>query len=51
VAQGVSWPGWGQRHRTAAAVRLMVIVEGRPAAPSGCAFDGQLCTFGSPATP
>ena len=51
VAQGVSWPGWGQRHRTAAAVRLMVIVEGQPAAPSGCAFDGQLCTFGSPATP
>jgi hypothetical protein len=51
VAQGVSWPGWGQRHATAASVRLMVIVEGRPAAPSGCAFDGQLCTFGSPATP
>ncbi|HEX3389188.1 MAG TPA: cellulose binding domain-containing protein [Streptosporangiaceae bacterium] len=52
VAQGVSWPGWGQTHRSVAAVRLMVIVEGRPAAPSGCAFDGQLCTFGgSPATP
>ncbi|MGH3123475.1 MAG: cellulose binding domain-containing protein [Streptosporangiaceae bacterium] len=51
VAQGVSWPGWGQAHGSAAAVRLMVIVEGRPAAPSGCAFDGQLCTFGSPATP
>jgi hypothetical protein len=51
VAQGVSWPGCGQRHATAASVRLMVIVEGRPAAPSGCAFDGQLCTFGSPATP
>ena len=51
VAQGVSWPGWGQTHRSAAAVRLMVIVEGRPAAPSGCAFDGELCTFGSPATP
>jgi hypothetical protein len=52
VAQGVSWPGWGQTHRSTAAVRLMVIVEGRPAAPSGCAFDGQLCTFGgSPATP
>jgi hypothetical protein len=50
VAQGVSWPGWGQTHRPAVAVRLMVIVEGRPAAPSGCAFDGQLCTFGSPAT-
>jgi hypothetical protein len=51
VAQGVSWPGWGQTHRPAATVRLMVIVEGRPAAPSGCAFDGQLCTFGSSATP
>lgn len=51
VAQGVSWPGWGQAHRSADAVRLMVIVEGRPAAPSDCAFDGQLCTFGSPATP
>ena len=50
MAQGVPWPGWGQTHRTAAAVRLMVIVEGRPAAPSGCAFDGQLCTFGPPAT-
>ena len=52
-------PGWrracrgpaGGRRTAAAAVRLMVIVEGRPAAPSGCAFDGQLCTFGSPATP
>ena len=51
VAQGVSWPGWGQPHQSAAPVRLTVIVEGRPAAPSGCAFDGQLCTFGSPATP
>ena len=43
VAQGVSWPGWGQTHRSAAPVRLTVIVEGQPAAPSGCAFDGQLC--------
>ena len=51
VAQGVSWPGWGQTHRPAAAVRLTVIVEGQPAAPSGCAFDGQLCTFGARATP
>jgi hypothetical protein len=32
-------------------VRLTVIVEGQPAAPSGCAFDGQLCTFGERATP
>ena len=51
VAQGVSWPGWGQTHRSAATVRLTVIVEGQPAAPSGCAFDGQLCTFGGRATP
>ena len=51
VAQGVSWPGWGQTHRSAAPVRLTVIVEGQPAAPSGCAFDGQLCTFGGRATP
>ena len=51
VAQGVSWPGWGQPHRSASAVRLTVIVEGRPAAPSGCAFDGQLCTFGARAIP
>jgi Cellulose binding domain len=51
VAQGVSWPGWGQTHRSAATVRLTVIVEGQPAAPSGCAFDGQLCTFGERATP
>jgi hypothetical protein len=51
VAQGVSWPGWGQAHRSAATVRLTVIVEGQPAAPSGCAFDGQLCTFGARTTP
>ena len=51
VAQGVSWPGWGQTRRSAASVRLTVIVEGQPAAPSGCAFDGQLCTFGERATP
>ncbi len=51
VAQGVSWPGWGQAHRSAAPVRVTVIVEGQPAAPSGCAFDGQLCTFGARATP
>jgi hypothetical protein len=51
VAQGVSWPGWGQTHQYAPAVRLTVIVEGHPAAPSGCAFDGQLCTFGARATP
>jgi len=47
VAQGVAWPGWGQAHQAAAPVRLTVIVEGRPAAPSGCAFDGQLCEFGA----
>jgi hypothetical protein len=51
VAQGVPWPGWRQPHRSAATVRLTVIVEGQPAAPSGCAFDGQLCTFGAGATP
>jgi hypothetical protein len=51
VAQGVSWPRWGQAHRSAASVRLMVIVEGQPAAPSGCAFDGRLCAFGGRATP
>jgi hypothetical protein len=50
MAQGMSWPGWGQTHRPAVSVRLTVIVEGRPAAPSGCAFDGQLCRFGSRAT-
>ena len=50
VAQGESWAGWGQTHQSAASVRLTVIVEGRPAAPSGCAFDGQLCTFGPRAT-
>jgi hypothetical protein len=50
VAQGMSWAGWGQTHRSAAPVRLTVIVEGLPTAPSGCAFDGQLCNFGSPAT-
>jgi hypothetical protein len=47
VAQGVTWLGWGQAHQAAAPVRLTVIVEGRPAAPSGCAFDGQLCEFGA----
>lgn len=51
VAQGVSGPGWGQTNPSAATVRLTVIVEGQPAAPSGCAFDGQLCTFGARATP
>ena len=51
VAQGVAWTGWGQTHRSAAPVRLTVIVEGQPAAPSGCAFDGQLCEFGAHAAP
>jgi hypothetical protein len=51
MAQGVSWPGWRQTQRSAAPVRLTVIVEGQPAAPSGCAFDGQLCEFGARAAP
>ena len=51
AAQGVSWPGGGQPHQSAAPVRLTVIVEGQPAPPSSCAFDGQLCTFGGRATP
>jgi hypothetical protein len=51
AAQGVWWPGWGQPHQSAAPVRLTVIVEGQPAPPSSCAFDGQLCTFGGRATP
>jgi hypothetical protein len=51
MAQGVSWPGWRQTQRSAVPVRLTVIVEGQPAAPSGCAFDGQLCEFGARAAP
>ncbi len=50
VARGVTWPGSGQAHSAAAPVRLMVIVEGQPAPPSGCAFDGEPCTFASPVT-
>ena len=48
VARGVTWPGWGQAQSSTAPVRLMVIVEGQPAPPSGCAFDGEPCTFASP---
>ncbi len=51
MAQGVSWAGRGQAQRSAPTVRLTVIVEGQPAAPSGCAFNGQLCTFGAHAAP
>ena len=46
VAQGVTWPGWGQPQNSAGApVRLMVIVEGQPVPPSGCALNGAPCTF------
>jgi hypothetical protein len=48
VAKGVSWPGWGQDQTSPAPVRLMVIVNGRPAPPSGCDFDGAPCTFSRP---
>ncbi len=48
VARGVSWPGWGQAQSSTVPVRLMVIVQGPPAPPSGCAFDGEPCTFASP---
>jgi hypothetical protein len=48
VAKGVSWPGWGQDQTSPAPVRLIVIVNGRPAPPSGCDIDGEPCTFASP---
>jgi hypothetical protein len=48
VARGVAWPGWGQVRDTADPVRLMVIVNGQPGAPSGCTLDGAPCTFAHP---
>ena len=46
VAQGITWPGWGQpQNSSGAPVRLMVIVEGQPVPPSGCALNGAPCTF------
>ena len=52
VARGVTWPGWGQPQNPARApVRLMVIVEGQPVPPSGCAFNGAPCSFAPPGTP
>jgi hypothetical protein len=43
-----SRPVWSQAQSSTAPVRLMVIVEGQPAAPSGCAFNGEPCTFAAP---
>ena len=52
VAQGATWPGWGQpRDSAGARVRLMVIVQGQPVPPSGCAFNGAPCTFADSASP
>ena len=52
VARGVTWPGGGQPHNPARApVRLMVIVEGQPVAPSGCAFNGAPCWFAAAGIP
>ena len=51
VARGVAWPRWGQARDTADPVRLVVIVNGQPGAPSGCTLDGAPCTFAHPATP
>jgi hypothetical protein len=51
VARGVAWPGWGQGQSSADPVRLMVIVNGQPGAPSGCTLDGVPCTFAQPETP
>lgn len=51
VARGVAWPGWGQVQSSAGPVRLMVIVNGQPGAPSGCTLDGAPCTFTQPVTP
>ncbi len=47
VARGVVWPAWGRADGATAPVRLMVIVDGQPAPPSSCAFDGEPCTFAS----
>ena len=51
VARGVAWPGWGQVPDSADPVRLMVIVNGQPGAPSGCTLDGAPCRFAPPASP
>jgi hypothetical protein len=51
VARGVAWPRWGQARHTADPVRLVVIVNGQPGAPSGCTLDSAPCTFAHPATP
>jgi hypothetical protein len=48
VARGVTWSGWGRAQTPADAVRLMVIVNGQPGAPSGCTLDGAPCRFASP---
>ncbi len=47
VARGVIWPG-GQTRDSADPVRLMVIVDGQPAPPSGCTLDGAPCAFSVP---
>ena len=51
VARGVAWPRWGQARDSADPVRLVVIVNGQPGAPSGCTLDGAPCSFAHPATP
>ena len=52
VARAVTWPGWGQPKNSARApVRLMVIVEGQPVPPSGCAFNGAPCSFAPSGAP
>ena len=51
VARGVAWPRWGQALHTADPVRLVVIVNGQPVAPSGCTLDGAPCRFAQPASP
>jgi hypothetical protein len=51
VARGAAWPGWGQAQDSADPVRLLVVVNGRPGAPSGCTLDGAPCTFAQPSTP
>ncbi len=51
VARGDTWPGWGEAQDSTAPVRLMVIVEGQPAPPSGCTLDGAPCTFTHSAVP
>jgi len=48
VARGVTWSGRGQAQDSTAPVRLMVIVAGRPAPPSGCTLDGAPCSFATP---